>query len=206
VFRTVRLPFPAPSATATGINNEGAVSGFFTGPGGVTRAFVKGPGGRVTRLTFPGATMTQAFGINDLGEVVGTYTTGSGKSAMSFGFTWTARAGFRSVSDPLGKGTTTINGVNDKGDLVGFYADAAGNTHGLLLAQGHFMAPPAPPVAPVPAASMSAAPTMSAMPTMTPTPSMSAMPTMTPTGPPTTPPAPTAPPQPGPSSSPPSHW
>jgi hypothetical protein len=48
------------------------------------------------------------------------------------GFTWTPWAGFTSIDDPHGLGTTTINGVNDRGQLVGFYVDAAGNTDGFL--------------------------------------------------------------------------
>ena len=40
--------------------------------------------------------------------------------------------GFRTVDDPHGIGTTTINGVNNAGQLVGFYVDAAGNTDGFL--------------------------------------------------------------------------
>ncbi len=32
--------------------------------------------------------MTQAFGINDRGEVVGTYTVGTGNNAVTHGFTW----------------------------------------------------------------------------------------------------------------------
>jgi hypothetical protein len=76
--------------------------------------------------------MTQALGVNDEGEVVGVYTVGSGSSAQLHGFTWNEIQGFRTVDDPHGIGTTTINGVNDKGDLVGFYVDGAGNTDGLL--------------------------------------------------------------------------
>ena len=63
---------------------------------------------------------------------MGTYTVGSGSSAVMHGFTWTAKHGFTPVDDPHGIGTTTINGVNDKGQLVGFYVDSAGNTDGLL--------------------------------------------------------------------------
>jgi hypothetical protein len=198
-FHSVIVPGGV-SDTATGINSAGAISGFYTGPGGVTRAFMKGPGGRITRLMFPGASATEAFGINDSGEVVGTYMTGSGDNAKSFGFTWTRRAGFRSITAPGGRGRTTINGVNDAGDLVGFFTGPAGRTNGLLWAAGHFMAPPAPPVTamPMPSMSMSAKPTMSAMPTMTAAPpTMTAMPTMAPTM------APTAPPVPNPSASPP---
>ena len=76
--------------------------------------------------------MTQAFGVNDHDEVVGAYTVGSGSSAVMHGFTWRPGYGFRTVDDPHGHGTTTINGVNDHGDLVGFYTDSAGNTDGML--------------------------------------------------------------------------
>jgi len=38
--------------------------------------------------------------------------------------------GFRTVDDPHGFGTITINGVNDRGQLVGFYVDSIGNTDG----------------------------------------------------------------------------
>jgi len=200
-FHSVIVPGSL-SDTATGINDRGAISGFYTGPAGVTRAFMEGPGGRITRLTFPGATATQAFGINNRGEVVGTYMTGSGNSAKSFGFTWTRQAGFRSISAPLGRGRTTINGVNDAGDLVGFYTGPAGRTHGLLWAAGHFTAPPAPPVtSPTMAPAISVTPIVSARPSMTAAPSMT--PTVLPTVPTQTSPPVTVPPAPNPSASPP---
>jgi probable HAF family extracellular repeat protein len=117
-----------PSLTATAINNNGTVAGFYTASGGATDSFVKTRGGRFISLAVPGASMTQALGINDHGEVVGVYTVGS---ATMHGFTW-RNGHFTTVDDPHGRGTTTINGVNDAGDLVGFYTDAAGNTDGLL--------------------------------------------------------------------------
>ena len=148
----------------------------------------------------PGASMTQAFGVNDRDEVVGAYTTGSGSSAKTYGFTWTRRMGFRTVNDPMGVGSTLINGVNDAGDLVGFYNDAAGNTHGLLWAADRHMAP----AAPMPGMSMmpsmtpapSMSPSMSPMPGMSPTPkpSMTPMPGMSPTPAPTSPGTATSPP------------
>lgn len=193
----VRNLSPKVSLTATSINNRGDVVGFYSVSGGTTHSFLKTAGGHFTKLSYPGAASTQAFGVNDSREVVGTYMTGSGNNAKSFGFTWTSRSGFRSVSDPQGLGATTINGVNDAGDLVGFYTDAAGNTDGLLWARSHHTAP----VAPSPG--MSSTPTMSATPTMAPTPTTSVMPTtsatakpsMTPT---TAPPASSASPSGGP--------
>jgi hypothetical protein len=167
-FHRIRTP-GAVSTTASGINNRGDVAGFYTGRGGVTRGFLRGAHGHLTRLTVPGASSTMAFGVNDQREVVGTYMTGSGNNAKSFGFTWSRHTGFRTVSDPHGRGATTLNGINNAGDLVGFFTDAKGNTDGLLVAHGHFRAPLAPPVT-----------TTTPMPTPTPT--------VTPTG--TTTPAP----------------
>ena len=195
----MRLTVNSPSLTATAINNAGDVAGFYTASGGMTDAFLK-TGRHFTRLAMPGASMTQAFGVNDRDEVVGAYTTGSGSSAKTYGFTWTRRMGFRTVNDPMGVGSTLINGVNDAGDLVGFYNDAAGNTHGLLWAAGRHMAP----AAPMPGMSMmpsmtpapSMSPSMSPMPGMSPTPkpSMTPMPGMSPTPAPTSPGTATSPP------------
>jgi hypothetical protein len=122
---------------------------------------MRGAHGHLTRLTVPGSSSTMAFGINDERQVVGTYMAGSGNNAKSFGFVWSRRTGFRTVNDPHGSGATTLNGINDEGDLVGFFTDRKGNTDGLLVAHGHFRAPPAPPVtaAPMPTATPTAMPT-----------------------------------------------
>ena len=121
---------PGASLTAAAINNHGDVAGFYTDPAGKTDAFLKTAAGQFTTLAFPGASATNAFGVNDDDEVVGTYTDGTGNSATTHGFTWTPGGGFATVDDPHGIGATTINGVNDRGDLVGFYTDAKGNTDG----------------------------------------------------------------------------
>jgi hypothetical protein len=126
-----------PSLTAAAINNLGDVAGFYTTSGGVTDGFLKTSGGQFTTLAFPGASMTQVFGVNDSDRVVGSYTVGTGSSAMMHGFTWKPGHGFTTVDDPNGVGTTIINGVNDSGDLVGFYTDAAGNTDGMLAQPSH---------------------------------------------------------------------
>ncbi len=135
-FRRVLLPgIPNLSKkvtlTATAISNGGGVAGFYQVGGGQTNGFYL-TGHHAARLAFPGASMTQPFGVNDHGEVVGAYTVGSGGSATTHGFTWMAGHGFTTVDDPSGVGTTLINGVNNRGDLVGFYTDKAGNTDGML--------------------------------------------------------------------------
>jgi len=121
-----------PSLTAAGINNRGDVTGFYAAPSSQTDAFLRLSYGRFLTLAVPGASMTQALGVNDSDEVVGVYTVGSGDNAQTHGFTWRPGYGFRTVDDPHGIGATTINGVNDAGVLVGFYTDAAGNTDGMI--------------------------------------------------------------------------
>jgi Cu/Zn superoxide dismutase len=122
----------ATSTTAAAIDGRGDVAGFFTGANGNQSGFLLTAGGKLTPLDFPGATMTQALGLNDKGEVVGLYQTGSGDTAQTHGFTWTAKQAYLTVDDPSGAGGTTVNGVNDAGTLVGFSTDAQGNTHGML--------------------------------------------------------------------------
>jgi hypothetical protein len=120
------------SLTAAAINYRGDVAGFYTNPAtGNTDGFLKA-GHSFTDLAVPGASATQALGVNSHDEVVGVYTTGSGSNTQMHGFTWTPAGGFRTVDDPNGQGTTTINGVNDFGTLVGFYVDGAGNTDGFV--------------------------------------------------------------------------
>jgi len=134
-FRRVLKPGAkgaGPSLTAAAINDRGDVAGFYVASGGVTDGFLKTSGGVFIKLAVRGASMTQAFGVNNRDEVVGAYTVGSGSSAKTFGFTWRSGHGFTTVNDPHGVGSTIINGVNNEGDLVGFYTDAAGNTDGML--------------------------------------------------------------------------
>ena len=115
------------SLQATAINDRGDIAGNYGSDG-----FLLTHGGQFISLSAPGASATMALGVNNSDEVVGTYTVGSGSSAVMHGFTWTPQHGFSTADDPHGIGTTTINGVNDHGQLVGFYVDSAGNTDGFL--------------------------------------------------------------------------
>jgi hypothetical protein len=112
---------------ATAINDRFDIAGNIGSDG-----FLLTHGGQFITLSAPGASSTMALGVNNLDEVVGTYTVGSGGSAVMHGYTWTPQHGFTTVDDPHGVGTTTVNGVNDKGQLVGFYVDGNMNTDGFL--------------------------------------------------------------------------
>jgi hypothetical protein len=132
-FARVLIPGVAglgPSLTAAGINNAGDIAGFYNKTSTVVDAFFKTHNGHFSTIAFPGASMTEAFGVNDSGEVVGQYNVGTGNAAVTHGFIW--RAGQFVSLDIAGASATTINGVNDEGDLVGFYTDAKGNTNGFF--------------------------------------------------------------------------
>jgi hypothetical protein len=127
----------ATSVTAAGINNSGLIVGFYTA-GGVTSGFIDN-GGKFSAPTDPFGTNPMFFGVNNLGQVVGTDTSSGGYSE---GFvynmntnSWTLVFDPNSVktADGFGISGTTLNGINDQQQLVGFYADAAGNVDGLLV-------------------------------------------------------------------------
>ena len=128
---TVLAPPNADSAVATGINGNDEITGFLT-RGKTTAGFLI-THARYSEFDVPGSTNTQAFGVNDMDEVVGSYVDAAG---MTHGFarheSRPRTPDFRTIDDPLGIGNTTINGVNDKGQIVGFYTNTAKNTIGFL--------------------------------------------------------------------------
>ena len=69
---------------------------------------------------------TQASGINDMGQIVGTYFNAHG-FLLSGGSYFT-------IDDPLAT-QTVAQGINNAGQIVGYYTDTSG-THGFLLAGG----------------------------------------------------------------------
>jgi hypothetical protein len=128
VFLQIVIPLATKGAQATGINDQEEVCGFYIDSGGVTHGFLLNAG-TLTTLNFPGASFTQALGLNDQAQVVGVYMVGT----ATHGFIFNTKFGrFRSVDDPNGVGTTTINGINNFGQIVGFYVDSMGHTDGFI--------------------------------------------------------------------------
>lgn len=120
----------ATSLTAAAVNDSSTITGFMTNSAGTVEGFVKWVNGKTVALAVPGASSTNPTGINDKGEVVGTYTVGTGGNAVTHGFTW-LNGKWTTVNYPSAS-STSINGVNNEGDVVGFYTDAAGNTDGFV--------------------------------------------------------------------------
>ena len=77
-------------------------------------------------------TRTIAFGINDAGQIVGTYTDASG----GHGFLLSSGS-FTPIDDPSATLGTIARGINNTGQIVGLYNNV-GIIHGFLLNNGTF--------------------------------------------------------------------
>jgi hypothetical protein len=137
-FTAITLPasFTAVSVTTTGINNSGWISGFYTDAAGNTHGFIDAAG-TFTSLDDPNGngTNTSFFGLNNKGEVVGSFVNSSGNNGLTYNSltkTWaTVNDPNASFTTAFGVSGTFINGVNDNGDLVGFYSDGT-HVNGML--------------------------------------------------------------------------
>ncbi len=91
-----------------------------------------------TSFDFPGATATNADGINADGAVVGWYMDSAGKQ---HGYLLSAGS-FTSIDYPGAMVSVIARGINDQGDIVGTHIDAAGlpggGPRGYLLRAGAF--------------------------------------------------------------------
>jgi probable HAF family extracellular repeat protein len=102
--------------------------------------FVRHTKGRCTILDVPGATLTEAVGVNDQGQVVGDYQDAAGEF---HGFVWEAGL-FQTLDVPFPQATSTApTGINNVGQIVGFYFDhngtgafPNGHAHGFLSDHG----------------------------------------------------------------------
>ena len=71
-------------------------------------------------IAVPGATSTSANGINDAGDIVGSYPDTTGQ----YGFVL-SKGAFTKIDVP-GAFSTDARGISSGGDVVGFYAKAPG--------------------------------------------------------------------------------
>jgi uncharacterized membrane protein len=125
------LDFPSAAITgASGINNKVQIVGDFSDTNFQQHGFIL-EGGFFHAIDEPSATNgTSAFGINDLGQIVGDYFTGDfGRG--THGFLLDAGS-FSTIDVPFpGSFNTVVRGINNRSDLVGLYSDAQGE-HGFV--------------------------------------------------------------------------
>jgi hypothetical protein len=86
--------------------------------------FEAGVGGNPATIDFPGATGTITYGINNLGQIVGSYLV----NGVAHGFLLSSAGAYTTVDVP-GASSTYITGSNDAGQLIGGYYDSSGNEH-----------------------------------------------------------------------------
>jgi probable HAF family extracellular repeat protein len=124
--------FDYPGAIATGVNGYGAY-GDINDNGDIVGQATLGngdsigylfSGGTFFPIQFPGAAYTVAAGINDLGEIVGSYSNDPSNIGYSSGFIF--KDGVYSTFDIAGAGGTLLTGINDSGQIVGFVNDQSG--------------------------------------------------------------------------------
>jgi uncharacterized membrane protein len=84
-----------------------------------------------TPIDFPGDVHTVAFGINDNGRIVGTYS--MPPSGMNNGFSLFSGV-FTTTNIPGALQTNPVN-LNDLDQVVGWYVDANNRTHGFVMSE-----------------------------------------------------------------------
>jgi uncharacterized membrane protein len=94
----------------------------------VSHGFFRDVDGSTTTIDVPGGISTDAYGINDVGQIVGVV---GDDSDFHYGFFRDTDGSFTTVSVPAAFQTFTY-GINDAGQLVGGYIDRMGGVHGLL--------------------------------------------------------------------------
>jgi parallel beta-helix repeat protein len=112
-FTTIDYP-GATSTIARGVNDSGAIVGYYTAAG-VTRGFLLS-GGKFTPIEYPEARWTTVYGINSRGDVVGQYPD-SGNSTRSF---LLSQGRFTPVDFP-GSEFTGIHAINSAGVMTGHF-------------------------------------------------------------------------------------
>jgi probable HAF family extracellular repeat protein len=121
---------------AEAINARGQAVGNTSVPSGDnTRAVLWQKGKMIDLGMLPGGFLSDAYGINDKGQVVGLAYNGSGTLNGYHAFLW--QAGKMHDLGILPGGTTSIAfSINERGQIVGHGDTASGDTHAILWQDG----------------------------------------------------------------------
>ena len=125
------------STNPTGINEAGAITGFYADANFLNHGFVRAQDGTITTFDTPGASQgTIPAAINASGAITGNYVDANG---VNHGFL-RAKDGTITPFDAPGAGTaqfqgTTPDSINPGGVITGFYVDTNGGLHGFVRAK-----------------------------------------------------------------------
>src|SRR5262249_31951089 len=121
-YTTIDDPLATHGTTAYAINSGRIIGTYADTTFSLQHGFLLS-GGVYTTINDPGALITLAQGINDNGQIVGSFD-GEHGFLLSFGV-------FTTLDHPLATGGTEASGINDAGEIVGHYFDAFG-VHGFF--------------------------------------------------------------------------
>ena len=139
-FTTLNYPEPGSRTAAYGINNLGEVVGGYCptrnlncgGNLSPSNHAFKYSEGQYTTVDYPGALSTEAFAINDSGDIVGYYLDNRGLHGFLYG------GGVFRTNDVPNSGYTIPLGINNAGQVAGVYTDQNAITHGYIYQNGVF--------------------------------------------------------------------
>ncbi len=123
----------APSTQSISINNLEVVGGA-TVSGGVQHGFLYDHGAFST-VAYPSSNGTAVTGINDLGQIVGTYVDGASNAKL--GFFTDASGNYQGFSGPIGA-TFLPNSINNSGEIGGIYNDGSSGPLSAVFKNGSF--------------------------------------------------------------------
>jgi probable HAF family extracellular repeat protein len=133
---------------AFGINNSGDIVGALGNPYQYGFLYSKGV---YTTISVPGSTQTWATGINDQGQIVGSYNTGHGFNGFLY-----SNGIYTKISVPSAPDDTYVYGINNSRQIVGTYNTGSTGMFGFIYDKGTFTTlsdPLAAPAVPQTAAS-----------------------------------------------------
>lgn len=126
-FTPITIPEATDRTYAWGNNELNQVVGSYRGDKGFYGYFLDQ--GKITKLEFPGSSLTAAYGVNDAGTIVGSFfREETGRNL--YGFVWNNGV-FTEIEAP-GATQTFVSSINDSGEIAGYYFDAAGTKHGFV--------------------------------------------------------------------------
>jgi probable HAF family extracellular repeat protein len=129
-FVTIDHPDAVLITNPLGINNRGAIVGYYEDATRADHAYLRDRHGSTT-IDIPGALGSQAWKINDAGQIVGHYSTADPSVLFpARGFLW--ERGVVVPIDVPGALHTQPQDIDNSGRIVGEYQDAAGAFHGFL--------------------------------------------------------------------------
>jgi probable HAF family extracellular repeat protein len=125
VFTPIDLP-----GLANGMNNAGDIVGSYTDSTGTRHGYLYS-GGSVQTIDVPSSPSTSAMGINDRGEIVGSYILGS----TTHGFVYSA--GVFTMIDYPGADSTAPTAISNNGKITGAFYPGFG-PRGFIYERGSY--------------------------------------------------------------------